>query len=123
MEHNLRLTASIGIILFQENDDLDELMKYADTAMYNSKEKGRNRFSYFDPKLQKMIEEKIQLIEELKNAIEKNELVLHYQKQIITKNNESSIIGVEALIRWKQGNKFIPPNSFIGIAEETGLIF
>ena len=122
MEHNLRLTASIGIILFQENDDLDELMKYADTAMYNSKEKGRNRFSYFDPKLQKIIEEKAYMIEKLSKAIEKNELVLHYQKQIITKNNESSIIGVEALIRWKQGNKFIPPNSFIEIAEETGLI-
>ena len=97
-------------------------MKYADTAMYNSKEKGRNRFSYFDPKLQKIIEEKAYMIEKLSKAIEKNELVLHYQKQIITKNNESSIIGVEALIRWKQGNKFIPPNSFIGIAEETGLI-
>ena len=62
------------------------------------------------------------MIEKLSKAIEKNELVLHYQKQIITKNNESSIIGVEALIRWKQGNKFIPPNSFIEIAEETGLI-
>ena len=97
-------------------------MKYADTAMYNTKEKGRNRFSYFDPKLQKIIEEKAYMIEKLSKAIEKNELVLHYQKQIITKNNESSIIGVEALIRWKQGNKFIPPNSFIEIAEETGLI-
>ena len=122
MEHNLRLTASIGIILFHENDDLDELMKYADTAMYNSKEKGRNRFSYFDPKLQKIIEEKAYMIEKLSKAIEKNELVLHYQKQIITKNNESSIIGVAALIRWKQGKKYIPPNSFIEIAEETGLI-
>ena len=66
--------------------------------------------------------EKAQTVEKLSKAIEKNELVLYYQKQIVTKNNESTIIGVEALIRWKQGNQFIPPNSFIGIAEETGLI-
>lgn len=122
LEHNLRLTASIGIILFKENDNLDELMKFADTAMYSSKEKGRDKFSYFDPKLQQIIEEKANILEELKKAIERNELVLHYQKQIVTKNNESSVIGVEALVRWNSKKGFIPPNAFIGIAEESGLI-
>ena len=60
-------------------------MKYADTAMYSSKEKGRDRFSYFDPKLQQIIEEKAQMVEDLRKAIERKELVLHYQKQIIIK--------------------------------------
>jgi diguanylate cyclase (GGDEF)-like protein/PAS domain S-box-containing protein len=122
-EHDLRLTASIGIILFKENDNLDELMKYADTAMYSSKEKGRNRFSYFDPKLQQLIEEKIELTKQLRNAIENKNLVLYYQPQILTQNGESKIIGVEALVRWNDSKKgLIPPNSFISIAEETGLI-
>ncbi|PUE63556.1 sensor domain-containing protein [Arcobacter caeni] len=122
LEHELRLTASIGIILFRKNTNLDELMKYADTAMYSSKEKGRDRFSYFDPKLQQIIEEKAQMVEELRKAIERKELVLHYQKQILTKNNKSSVIGVEALIRWNSQKGLIPPNSFIPIAEESGLI-
>lgn len=122
LEHELRLTASIGIILFRKNTNLDELMKYADTAMYSSKEKGRDRFSYFDPKLQQIIEEKAQIVEELRKAIERKELVLHYQKQIITQNNKSSVIGVEALIRWNSQKGLIPPNSFIPIAEESGLI-
>ncbi|MBY0540905.1 MAG: EAL domain-containing protein [Arcobacteraceae bacterium] len=122
LEHELRLTTSIGIILFRKNTNLDELMKYADTAMYSSKEKGRDRFSYFDPKLQQMIEEKAQMVEELRKAIERKELVLHYQKQILTKNNISRVIGVEALIRWNSKRGLIPPNSFISIAEESGLI-
>lgn len=122
LEHELRLTTSIGIILFRKNNNLDELMKYADTAMYSSKEKGRDRFSYFAPKLQQIIEEKAQMIEELRKAIERKELVLHYQKQILTKNNKSSVIGVEALIRWNSQKGLIPPNSFIAIAEESGLI-
>lgn len=122
-EHDLRLTASIGTILFKENDNLDELMKYADTAMYSSKEKGRNRFSYFDPKLQQLIEEKIKLTKQLRDAIENKKLVLYYQPQILTQNGESKIIGVEALIRWNDSKKgIIPPNSFVSIAEETGLI-
>jgi diguanylate cyclase len=122
-EHDLRLTASIGTILFKENNNLDELMKYADTAMYSSKEKGRNRFSYFDPKLQQLIEEKIELTKQLRDAIENKNLVLYYQPQILTQNAESKIIGVEALVRWNDSKKgLIPPNSFVNIAEETGLI-
>lgn len=122
-EHDLRLTASIGTILFKENDNLDELMKHADTAMYSSKEKGRNRFSYFDPKLQQLIEKKIELTKQLRDAIENKNLVLYYQPQILTQNGESKIIGVEALIRWNDSKKgIIPPNSFVSIAEETGLI-
>lgn len=123
LEHDLRLTASIGTILFKNNNNLDELMKYADTAMYSSKEKGRNRFSYFDPKLQQLIEEKIELTKQLREAIENKKLVLYYQPQILTQNNESKIIGVEALVRWNDSKKgLIPPNSFVNIAEETGLI-
>ena len=122
LEHELTLTASIGISLFKEKNNLEELMKYADTAMYSSKEKGRNKYSYFDPKLQHIIEEKAYMIENLSKAIEKNELVLYYQKQVKTKNNISTIIGVEALIRWNSEKGLIPPDSFISVLEESGLI-
>jgi diguanylate cyclase (GGDEF)-like protein/PAS domain S-box-containing protein len=121
--YDLRLTTSIGTILFKNNHNLDELMKFADTAMYSSKEKGRDRFSYFDPKLQQLIEEKAKLTIKLRTAIEEKKLILYYQPQISTKNSENKIIGVEALIRWKDSEKgLIPPNSFIPLAEETGLI-
>ncbi|CAM3966399.1 putative bifunctional diguanylate cyclase/phosphodiesterase [Arcobacter cloacae] len=123
LDYDLRLTASIGIIQFKENADLDELMKFADTAMYSSKEKGRNRYSYFDPKLQQQIEEKVELSKELRKAIDKEELLLYYQPQIFTKNSINDIVGVEALIRWNHPEKgIISPNLFINVAEETGLI-
>lgn len=122
-EHDLRLTTSIGTILFKDNNKLDELMKFADTAMYSSKEKGRDRFSYFDPKLQQLIEDKAKLTKKLRSAIEEEKLILYYQPQILTKDFEDKIIGVEALIRWNDPQEgLISPNSFITIAEETGLI-
>ena len=122
LEHELSLTASIGISLFKDKSNLEELMKYADTAMYRSKEKGRNKYTYFDPKLQHIIEEKAYMIEKLSKAIEKNELVLYYQKQVKTKNNISTVTGVEALIRWDSQKGLVPPGSFISVLEESGLI-
>lgn len=119
-EHDFRLSASIGIALFSDNEhSIDDLMKYADIAMYNAKANGRNTFNFFDPKLQPMIEKKAILIERLRKAIEKNAMTLYYQPQI----REQNIIGVEALIRWydpKEG--MISPGKFIPIAEESGLI-
>ena len=124
--HNFdfRLTASIGIMLFKDsNHKLDELMKFADTAMYNAKEKGRNRYSYFDPKLQALLEQKADLAKHLREAIDKKMMFLNYQLQIISHNKEDKVVGVEALVRWNDPKKgIIGPNLFIPIAEETGLI-
>lgn len=96
-------------------------MKFADTAMYSSKANGRNRFTYFDPILQQMVEQKAHLFERLDKAIEKESMILYYQPQIKIKNNQPLIVGMEALIRWND-EKIIPPNDFIPLAEETGLI-
>lgn len=124
--HNFdfRLTASIGIMLFKNgNHKIDELMKFADTAMYNAKEKGKDRYSYFDPKLQKQLERKANLIKNLREAIDKKMMVLNYQPQILSKNNQNIIIGVESLVRWNDPKEgIIGPNYFIPLAEETGLI-
>lgn len=124
--HNFdfRLTASIGIVLFKDsNYKIDELMKFADTAMYNAKEKGRNRYSYFDPKLQAILEQKADLAKHLREAIDKKMIFLNYQLQIISQNEEDKVVGVEALVRWNDPKKgIIGPNLFIPIAEETGLI-
>lgn len=119
---DFRLTVSIGIALFENNEfSIDELMKFADTAMYSSKVNGRNRFTYFDPILQQMVEQKAHLFERLDKAIEKESMILYYQPQIKIKNNQPLIVGMEALIRWND-EKIIPPNDFIPLAEETGLI-
>ncbi len=119
---DFRLTVSIGIALFENNEfSIDELMKFADTAMYSSKANGRNRFTYFDPILQQMVEQKAHLFERLHKAIEKESMILYYQPQIKIKNNQTKIVGMEALIRWND-EKIIPPNDFIPLAEETGLI-
>ncbi len=119
-EYDFRLSASIGIALFiNEEHSIDDLMKYADSAMYNAKENGRNRFNFFDPMLQEIKESKALLTQRLRKAIEKDRLGLYYQPQIC----EQQIIGVEALIRWydpKDG--MISPGKFIPIAEESGLI-
>ena len=120
--YDFRITASIGIKLF--NDDslsIDELMKYADSAMYNAKAEGRNTFCFFNPKLQEIMEEKILLIDNLRKAINNNSMTLYYQPQVSSHKN-NKIIGVEALIRWNSDYGLISPASFIPVAEESGLI-
>jgi diguanylate cyclase len=118
-----RLSASIGIVLFKDEYEIDELVKFSDIAMYSSKDKGRDTFTYFDPKLQQIIEEKADLIKLLREAIENNSMAMYYQLQIFSENNSETIIGVEALVRWIDKEKgVISPDKFISLAEETGLI-
>jgi diguanylate cyclase (GGDEF)-like protein len=118
--YDFRLSASIGIALFVDDKyTIDDLMRYADSAMYNAKENGRNTFNFFNPKLQEILESKALLTQRLRKAIEKNAMGLYYQPQI----NGQEIIGVEALIRWYDpGEGMISPGKFIPIAEESGLI-
>jgi diguanylate cyclase len=120
---DFRLSASIGIVLFKDEYEIDELLRFSDIAMYSSKDKGRDTFTYFDPKLQQIIEEKADLIKLLREAVENNSMVIYYQLQISSKNNYETIIGVEALVRWIDKEKgVIGPDKFISLAEETGLI-
>lgn len=124
--HNFdfRLSASIGIVLFKNDSySIDELMKFADSAMYNSKEKGRDRYSYFNPKLQQVIEQKADLTQKLRDAIENKEMIIHYQPQISYENNQHKIVSVEAFVRWNTKEKgLLFANKFISLADETNLI-
>ncbi|TXG93496.1 MAG: EAL domain-containing protein, partial [Rhodocyclaceae bacterium] len=118
----LHTTPSVGISLFPANgEDVDTLMKNADTAMYHAKEKGRNNFQFFSPAMTAAATERLELERDLRSALANSEFELHYQPQVCAKKN--LIRGVEALIRWRHPERgLIPPLKFIPIAEETGVI-
>jgi diguanylate cyclase (GGDEF)-like protein/PAS domain S-box-containing protein len=120
--HEIYLTPGIGISLFPpDGDNLDELLRKADSAMYQAKKQGRNTYQFFNPLLDLQTREKLDLENQLRKALVKKEFSLHYQPIIDLSTNEIS--AVEALIRWnhiKRGS--IPPDQFIPIAEETGMI-
>lgn len=113
---------SIGIAL-APTDGMDRvsLMKLADTALYQSKNEGRNRYSFFEAHMNRSLQLKRMVEEDLRNAILNDQLQLHYQPQVSI--DGSTIIGVEALVRWPHPvHGMVPPSEFIGIAEERGLI-
>lgn len=114
-------TASIGITLFPEHGyQAQDLIQQADTAMYRSKDKGKNTVSFYDTSMQETADRRLETEKELRLAIAQNQLTLHYQPQVDT---EGRMIGVEALIRWHHPEKgLIAPSEFIPIAEETNLI-
>lgn len=118
----INVTTSIGISLYpKDGNDINILIKNADIAMYHSKEAGRNCYHQFDSSMNDYAKERMDMEILLREALEKNEFILHFQPKINI--NTGQIFGAEALIRWKksEGN-LIYPNSFIQIAEETGLI-
>ncbi len=116
------VSASIGVSLYpKDGKDLNTLIKNADLAMYDSKEKGRNGYSLYTENLKYLAKERMDLEVHLSEALLKNELFLQYQPKVCMRTGE--IYGVEALIRWRtQINEILYPDSFIQIAEETGLI-
>ena len=121
-EYEYHGSASIGIYLFCHNDNtsVEEALKYADNAMYQAKNAGRNTLRFYDPAMQKVLEARLALEEDLHRAIANNQFELHYQIQA---NHTGHTIGAEALIRWNHP-KFglVSPLDFIPLAEETGLI-
>ncbi|WP_433077575.1 putative bifunctional diguanylate cyclase/phosphodiesterase [Dactylosporangium sp. CA-052675] len=115
--------ASVGIALPDPDrpPDADELLRNADVAMHMAKRQGRNRFAYFAPSMQAGLLERLDLAEDLRGAIERHELLVYYQPFVDLR--DGSIIGAEALVRWAHPRKgLIPPDRFIPLAEETGLI-
>jgi diguanylate cyclase (GGDEF)-like protein len=120
-EHEIYNTASIGIALNNDNLlDFEALFKQADIAMYQAKKAGRNTLRFFDPKMQEFIDSRAALESDLRIAIDKKQFELYYQIQT---NSSKQPTGAEALIRWiHPENGMVPPNQFIPLAEETGLI-
>ncbi|MFC6331893.1 EAL domain-containing protein [Paenibacillus septentrionalis] len=117
------VTASIGIALFpMDGVDGNQLLQNADTAMYEVKKNGKNGYQFFSSVLNEQLQEKIEMEADLRKAIDEKQFILHYQPQIRTE--DSQMIGVEALVRWKHPTKgMISPGLFIPLAEETGLIY
>jgi len=117
-----RATASIGISIFpRDGETADILLKNADIAMYKVKSDGKNGFKFFVKEMNSCYHERISLENELHQAIENSEFELHYQPQVNVKSK--TIVGFEALIRWRHPmHGLLNPSGFIDFAEETGLI-
>ncbi len=119
--HEVFVTASIGVALFpQHGDDVETLLRKADIAMYAVKDAGRNGWQIFDDAMNTATAERWRLETALHRAIERNELVLHYQPKVDAV--DGCVVGAEALMRWKRGDDLVAPAEFIVLAEETGLI-
>ncbi|MDD5385241.1 MAG: EAL domain-containing protein [Gallionella sp.] len=119
--HEYRNTPSIGATLFSDHQQsIDELMKQSDIAMYQAKKAGRNTLRFFDPQMQDTINARAALEDELRKALELQQLQLYYQIQV---DSSYRPLGAEALIRWIHPERgMVPPAQFIPLAEETGLI-
>ncbi|MBB1520860.1 two-component system response regulator [Aquipseudomonas guryensis] len=115
-------SASIGVCLFPDDgEDHLELISKADMAMYQAKSQGGQRYAFFDESLKQQLFNRVQVEADLRTAIKENQFILYYQPQVSLA--EGRVTGLEALIRWQHPEKgLIPPNAFIPIAEQTGLI-
>ena len=118
----LYVTGSIGIAVHPDDgEDIDTLLKNADAAMYHAKDAGRNNFQFYAKHMNELTLSRLNMEADLKKALERNELILYYQPQVEAAT--STIVGVEALLRWEHPERgLVFPNEFIFIAEETGLI-
>jgi diguanylate cyclase (GGDEF)-like protein len=121
-EHHFHITTSIGITITPtDSTDAETLLRFADIAMYKSKSNGRDSYAFYTQELSAQAEERIQLEEDLYNAIKNNEFELYYQSQVNVENKK--VVGAEALIRWKHPTRgLIMPIKFIHIAESSGQI-
>jgi diguanylate cyclase (GGDEF)-like protein len=115
-------SASAGVSLTQEHISPSVLLKNADTALYRAKDSGRSNYQFYNDEMNRHALKLLEVKTALRYAIERNELVLHYQPQVDLKTGR--IVGAEALLRWNHPQKgMIPPLEFIPVAEESGLIF
>jgi len=121
-DYELHVSASIGISLYpRDAENAEALIKYADTALYLAKEQGRSTFRFFSPELDTTVRARLHLENDLRSAIDKNQLFLQYQP--LMDLNTGNCSGAEALLRWQHPELgLISPDDFIPIAEETGLI-
>jgi len=122
--HELHVTPSIGVAMFptglKGQESGNDILRYADTAMYRAKDDGRDTIRFFLPSMQTAADSRLAIEKELRFALERNEISIYFQPQV---NCKGEIIGAETLARWRHPTKgFISPATFIPIAEATGLI-
>jgi predicted signal transduction protein with EAL and GGDEF domain len=118
--HAYHCRVSIGVGLFTGEDTVEELFKHADLALYQAKSHGRNTLRFFDPAMQSTRDKRSTLEGALRKALELDQLMLHYQPQV---DFLRRVTGVEALLRWQHPvHGLVPPDAFIPLAEDTGLI-
>ncbi|MFA5826028.1 MAG: diguanylate cyclase, partial [Gallionellaceae bacterium] len=120
-EYTHFITPSIGIVLFRGHQDtIDNLLKFADTAMYQAKTAGRNAIRFYDPAMQAILEARADLEDSLRLALKKDQFRLYYQIQMDSLRRP---VGAEVLLRWQHPERgLVSPLDFIPLAEETGLI-
>ncbi len=118
----LYVTASVGSSYYPDDaSDLETLTRNADAAMYQAKERGKNAYEQFRPELEQRAQKRLVMESGLRKAIERGELILHYQPQVNV--TEGRVVAVEALLRWNHPEMgLVSPVDFIPIAEESGLI-
>ncbi|HWM68015.1 MAG TPA: EAL domain-containing protein [Steroidobacteraceae bacterium] len=121
-QHEVFLTASIGVAFCpRDAENVIDLIRNADAAMYYSKQNGGNTFAFYSPEMNAAAVERLMLKSKLRRAVERDELVIRYQPKIDLRNGR--IIGAEALLRWRlPGHGDVPPSMFIPLAEESNLI-
>jgi diguanylate cyclase (GGDEF)-like protein/PAS domain S-box-containing protein len=121
-DHEIFITPSIGISFYPEHgEDAHALMRCADAAMYQAKKRGKNTYRVYESNTDGLAGSKLYFENQLRKALKHDEFALHYQPQIDVVSRQ--FIGVEALIRWQHPQLgLVPPNEFIPVAEETGLI-
>jgi len=125
-EHRLYISSSIGISLYPDDGSTSQnLLKYADAAMYKAKDEGRNNFKYYSADMTKLAFERVVMETSLREAVKNEEFVVYYQPQIKSEinNDNNRLLGVEALVRWQHPSMgLVSPATFIPLAESTGLI-
>ena len=120
--HELFISASIGVTLFPEDaQDIETLVRNADTAMYRAKESGRNTYQFYTGEMNQRARERLAMENELRRALSRQQFELHYQPKLCCRTG--AIVGVEALLRWRSPDRgLILPGEFVALLEETGLI-
>jgi diguanylate cyclase (GGDEF)-like protein/PAS domain S-box-containing protein len=120
--HDIIITASVGVALAPSDaEEPGRLLQYADVALYRAKAEGRNTFRFFEPEMDGRLQARRALERDLRTALVRGELEVHYQIQVDARAEEP--VGVEALARWHHPERgWVPPKEFIPVAEETGLI-
>jgi diguanylate cyclase (GGDEF)-like protein/PAS domain S-box-containing protein len=119
--NDIVVSTSIGIAYSHPQDDTEHLLRNADIAMYSAKAAGKGRYTVFQPPMQEQLHERLRLVQDINQAIDRSEFFLEFQPVVDLTTRE--LLGVEALVRWRRGERgLVMPGEFIAVAEESGQI-